>query len=195
MAIDPLQLVLTARDMVTDLPESVTLPRDAIHSIIPSAIAIWQLQTANDPEKRQNFIVESGTITMTNNVADLAAEIASKGFRMEFIHEGDIEISYAGTMNFTVKFIKTLDRFKIKGRQDAFFIKCYMSGTTLRFCKANSPWTEDWDTTFKIRSVVIPSDLTLLPPSVLPELAIVLADELRKTLPREKNLGLSRNIR
>lgn len=195
MAIDPLQLVLTARDMVTDLPESVTLPRDAIFSMIPSAIAIWQLQTANDPEKRQNFIVESGTITMTNNVADIASEIASKGFRMEFIHESDIEISYTGSTNFTVKFIKTLDRFKLRGRQDKFFVKCYMSGTTLRFCKANAAWTEDWDTTFKIRSVVIPSDLTSLSPSVLPEIAIVLADELRKMMPREKNFGLNRNIR
>ena len=191
MARNTEELVLMARDMLTDLPESVSIPRDMLYTLIKPAIALWQLQTNNDPARRQNFIVASNTQNIVANVCDLANAIDTYGFRMEFIKEGDIEITYAGQVNFTVKFINSLDRFKIRSRADKYFIKCYMSGTVLRFCAPDSAWSTAFAASFVLRSAVIPSDPASLNTGIMPEIAINIADLVRKQL-RMNNKGVER---
>lgn len=191
MAIDTEELVLMARDMLTDLPESVSIPRDMLFTLIKPAIALWQLQTNDDPARRQNFIVESNSQTITANVCDIATAIDTYGFRMDLIKEGDIEMTYAGEVSFKVKFFNSLDRFKLRGRQDKYFYKCYMSGTKLRFIEPGASSSDTFAGTFVIRSACIPSDPAALNQSVMPEIAINIADLVRKQI-RMNNKGAER---
>lgn len=180
-----------ARDLLTDLPESVTLPRDVLFSMIKPAIAIWQLQTNDDPQRRQNFIVASAPIAIAAGEADISAEVEAKGFRLDLIKESDIELPGSGEVNFAVKFMSSLDRFKMRGRQDRFFYKCYMSGTRLRFCEPGANWDDGYNGSLVLRSVVLPNDPGTMSKTLMPELAIVIADLARKQI-REQNRGLNR---
>lgn len=191
MAIDTEELILMARDMLTDLPESVSIPRDMLYTLIKPAIALWQLQTNDDPARRQNFIVASDAQVITDTVCNLSGAIDTFGFRMDMIKEGDIEIAYAGEVNFKVKFFNSLDRFKIRGRQDKYFYKCYISGTTLRFIQPGASATALFSGSFVLRSVVIPSDPASLNQAVMPEIAINIADLVRKQI-RMNNKGAER---
>lgn len=189
MAINPEELILAARDMLTELPESVIFSRDNLQGLIKPAIAVWQEQTNNDPQKRHDFIVESNDITIILGVADISTEVDATGFRVDFLKEGDIEIAYAKSPNFTVKFVNSLDRLKMKGRQDQFFMKVYLNGMEMRF---KEPGLADIDTlngTFRIRSVVIPSNLADLSRSVMPMIATVVADLAKKQF-AEKHRGV-----
>ena len=189
MAITVDELVFQAREQITGLPESVEFPRDAIRAVIPAAIAVWQERTNANPEKRQNFIRESAPITIVEDVADLESEVNAKGFRLEFIHGSDIEIAYDVEIPLPVKFVNTLDRFKLAGRQDAFFIKAYLSGTRLMF---RQPSGEAMNGSFTLRSAVLPTDLTQMNKAILPELATIVAELLKKRF-YQQNRGLDIN--
>jgi hypothetical protein len=194
MAITLDELVSASRELVTELPESVIFSYENIAALIPSAIALWQQKTNNDVSKRQAFIQESENISLTSVTgfgaeANILPQVDAKGFKLEFIKDSDIEIAYAtgGEPNFTVKFVPSLDRLKIFGRGDKFFIKAYLSGTNIKFRKSDGL---AFTGTMKIKSVVLPSDLTTLPASVKGDLALIVA-ELAKLEIREKNLGLN----
>lgn len=189
MAISIDELVFQAREQITGLPESVEFPRDAIRAVIPAAIAVWQERTNANPEKRQNFIRESSPITILANVADLESEVNAKGFRLEFISAADIEIAYETELRLPVKFVNSLSRLRLAGRQDRFFIKAYLSGTRLTFYQ---PSGEEVNGSFTLRSVVLPSDLTDMNESILPELATIVAELLKKRY-YQQNRGLDIN--
>lgn len=187
MSIDVNDLIFRAREQVTGLPESVEFPRDAVRAVIPSAIAVWQERTAADPEKRQNFIRESDPIVIdTDGVADIEEQVNAKGFRLEFINASDIELTYSADIKFSVKFVNSLDRFLMQGRQDAFFIKAYQSGPKIRF---RQPSGLPIEADLVLRSVVLPSDLEDMNASILPELATIVAEILKKRF-YNQNRGL-----
>lgn len=192
MAIDENILILTAREMVTELPESVDFSRESLRMMIKPAISIWQNQTNDDPQRRQNFIVESDAITIAAGQADLSTQIDTKGFRVDFIKESDIVIAYSGSgiINYKVKFVNDFDRLISPGRQDKFFILAYLSGKQITFKDAGQINVDTIGGSFKIRSVVIPSDLAGLPASVMPEIALVIADLCKKRI-KDQNRGLN----
>lgn len=177
--------------MVTELPESVTLSRENILACIPAAIALWQDRTANDPHKRIQWVVESDLISVTANVATIAAQMEAKNFRYEWLHESDIIVAYAAKgPSLTVKFVNSYDRLQMSGPQDSYFLLAYISTSgTITFKK---PGTSSWTASniFKIRSVSIPSELNSLPASVLPELMLVLAEILKAQF-RDQNRGVA----
>jgi hypothetical protein len=190
MAIDLNTLVLTAREQLTELPESVQFSRENLRALIAPAISAWQEQTNDDPNKRQPFIVESGAITIVNGLADILAEVEARGFRLDFIKDSDIEIAYAKTPVFQVKFVNSLDRLQMHGRQDRFLIKVYRSGTRFYFKDAGATDITSMNGSFTLRSVVIPNDPAQLPASVMPQIATAIADLARKQL-AQQNRGLN----
>lgn len=197
MAIDVEELILAARDMLTELPESVVFSRDNLLGLVKPAISLWQDQTNENPQKRQNFIVESAAVVVAAGVCDLAAEIDSKGFRLEFIKENDIALTITGGItqapDLMVKFVNSLNRLKMKGRQDRFFTLAYLSGTLITFKQAGSTAVDEIAGTLKLRSPVIPSDLSTMNKAVMYELAILVAD-LAKQQFRQQNRGLDKPV-
>lgn len=177
MAIDVNTLIFRAREQITGLPESVEFPRDAIYAVIPSAIAVWQERTNANHEKRQNFIRQSDPIAINDNVADIEEQVNLKGFRLEFINASDVEISYDAVVQLPLKFVNSLDRFNLVGRQDAFFIKAYQSGMKIRF---RQPSGDPIEQDLVIRSVVMPSNLEDMNEAILPELALIVAEIMKK---------------
>lgn len=184
------KLIFQAREQLTELPESVMLSRESLRALVPPAIALWQERTNGNLQKRQNFIRESGDIAVVDGVCDIAEVIDQFGFRLEFIRESDIEIEYPGTPAFQVKFVNSLDRLKMVGRQDKFFTLCYLSGTKMTFRYAGDAYIDSLNVSFKIRSVVFPTDLTDMNEALLPELSLVLA-ELAGNQLKEQNRGLN----
>lgn len=193
MAINTDELVLTARDLITELPESVIFSRENLFSLIKPAISLWQDQTNSDPQKRQNFIVESGLIFIASGIADLSSEIGLKGFRVEFIKDSDVTLSIAGVApqvpQLNVKFVNSVNRLAIVGRQDRFFHLVHLSGSRMTIRAAGSPSIAATNGTLTLRAPVIPSDLTTLNKPVMYEIAILLAD-LAKQQYKEQNRGL-----
>lgn len=193
MAIEIEKLILQARESVTELPESVTLSRESLYALIPQAILVWQERTNENPQKRQNFIRESGEISITDGTADIESEVNEKGFRLEYIKASDIEIATGQNPRFQVKFVNSLDRLRMAGIQDRFFILAYLSGYKITFKDAGEePGTMNG--AFTLRSVVLPTDLTDMNESVLPELALVLG-ELAKNQLAQQNRGLDREVK
>lgn len=90
-----------------------------------------------------------------------------------------------------MKFVNSLDRLKLVGRQDLFYCLAYMSGTRITFRYPGEADADTLNASFKIRSVVLPQDLTDMNEAILPELALVLA-ELAGHQIKEQNKGLNR---
>jgi hypothetical protein len=196
MAINAEDLILTARSMLTELPESVTLSRDALFDMIRPAIYLWQEKTNQDLGKRQNFIVQSEDIPIVNGVADIGNIVDKYGYRLDFLHESDIYMPYTGetNANYTVKFVNSLNRLQSVGRQDKFFILAYLSGKSITFKGPDEVGFGAMETTFQIRSVVLPSDLGEIPDALMPEIAVLLADLAAKQL-KQQNRGLDRPVK
>lgn len=190
MAIEQ-QSLLAVREMITELPESVTLSRENIMACVPAAIALWQDRTANDPHKRVQWFVESGNVSVAANVADISSIMETNGFRYEWLHESDILVSYAAKgPSLAVKFVNSYDRLKMTGPQDDYFLLAYVSTSgTITFKK---PGTSSWTASnvFKIRSVAVPGTLGAMPASILPELMLVLAEILKAQF-RDQNRGVA----
>jgi hypothetical protein len=196
MAIDSEDLILTARSMLTELPESVMLSRDNMFDQISPAISLWQERTNADLGKRQNFIRQSGDINIVDGVADISQAITDYGYRLDFLHDSDIYIPYTGerNANYTVQFVASLNRLMSIGRQDKFFVLAYLSGETITFKFPEEVGFGSIDATFQIRSVVIPGDLSKIPASVMPDIAVILADLASKQI-RQQNRGLDRPVK
>jgi hypothetical protein len=196
MAIDVEELILTARGMLTELPESVTLSRDNMFDIIRPAIQLWQEKTNMDIGKRQNFIVQSNDIDIVEGVADISTAIDTYGYRLDFLHESDIYLTYTGerNANYTVKFVASLNRLMSIGRQDKFFILAYLSGSVITFKSPDEVGFGSMDGAFQIRSVVIPNNLADMNRSVMPEIAVILADLASKQI-KQQNRGLDKPVK
>lgn len=188
MAIDLLQLILTAREMLTEEPEAVSYSRENLRALVRPAISLWQLQTNADITRRQNFIVDSAAIAIVDGVADIGPEVDAKGFRLDFIRESDIVLPYQ-LPTYTLKFVNSFDRLMSAGRQDKFYILAYLSGTRLTFREAGEVLIDTMNGDFILRSTVIPIDPSVMPVSVMPEIAMVIADLARARAPKE-NRGL-----
>lgn len=192
------KLIHLVREQITELPESVLFSRDNISSLIQPGIALWQEQTNNNKQKRHNFIQQE-SVPIANGAADLSSAIDNKGFRLEYIREGDLEITTRdATPNLTVKFVASLNRLKLPGRADKFFVLAYLSGTSIRFRDPDAASGEDPLLTMSgdavLRSVVLPNYLDGVPESIAPELALVIADLARKQF-LEQNRGLNLPIK
>ncbi len=192
MAIDIEQLILMAREQLSELPESVHYSRESLRALIKPAIALWQEETNANLQKRQSFIVPSAAIPVVAGVADLSSEIDDKGFRLDWIKESDIEIGYSPDQQppFTVKFVNSLDRLKMIGRQDRFFYLAYLSGKSLRFREPGQTATNTFNANIFIRSAVIPSDPASLDAGIMPDIATAIANLARQSQPRPENRGL-----
>lgn len=188
MAIDLSQLVLTAREMLSELPESVHFSRENLRALVKPAISLWQSQTNADITRRQNFIVDSAAINVVDGVADIGPEVDAKGFRLDFIRESDIVLPYQ-LPTYTVKFVNSFDRLMSTGRQDKFYILAYLSRTRLTFREAGEVLIDTMNGTFILRSTVIPVDPAVMPVSVMPEIAMVIAD-LARARESKENRGL-----
>lgn len=190
MAIDPEKLVLVCRDMLTELPESVTLSRDNIFSLIKPAISIWQDQTNNDPRKRQNFVVRSRNISIRTGIADIASAVDDGGFRIEFFADGDVSVTTQGITGYRpAKFVSSRDRLYRTGRQDRFRDLIYLQGLKL-LVKGKGQATPDTTTgSLVIASPVLPTDLSRFNEPVMYEIATVMADLAKKQLP-DRNIAL-----
>jgi hypothetical protein len=193
MAINTEELIFEARAMLTELPESVTLSRDNLFDMIRPAIQLWQEKTNADIGKRQNFIKQSTDINIVDGFADISTVVDSLGYRLDFLHESDIYVPYAGEVNanYTVKFVNSLNRLMSIGRQDKFFVLAFLSGSSITFKEPGEVGFGSMNGTFQIRSVVIPTDLTQMPASVMPEIAVILADLAAKQI-KQQNRGLDR---
>ncbi len=188
------ELVLQAREHLTELPESVIVSEDSLAALVPSAIAVWQLKTAKDRNKRQNFVVKSEPLTVTDGELDLSAAIETYGFRLDMLEEGDLEFTGSTDKKYGIKFIASRDRLKFPGIQDKFFTLAHLSGTTIQFrdpaaVSPANPLTS-LNGEIIIRSVVLPKELTDIPYTVLPELALELADLARRQF-NSQNRGLN----
>ena len=192
MPIDIKQLVLMAREQLSELSSAVHFSEENLYALIRPAIAMWQEETNNDPQKRQSFIVESGKISPVAGVYDLSDAIDTYGFRLDWLKESDIEIAYdpAQAPEFTVKFVNSLDRLKMVGRQDKFFHLAYLSGTNLRMRKAGSTTADAMMDDIVIRSAAIPSDPSELNAGIMPELSTAIANLARREIMAE-NRGLN----
>jgi hypothetical protein len=188
MAINEQELILTAREMLTELPEAVHFSRENLRALIQPAIWLWQEKINDDPRKREQFIVESDAITISQGQADISTEVDAKGFRLDFIRDSDIVIAY-GLPNYTVKFVNSLNRLSSIGRQDKFYVLAYMSGSHITFKDAGSVDIDDINGSFTLRSIALPTSLDALPSSAKAELSIILAD-LAKTEIGQQNRGL-----
>lgn len=193
MAINVEELLLTVRDLLTELPESVIFSRDSLLGMVKPAIAQWQDATNEDPQRRQNFIVESDPITIAAGVADLSAQVDAKGFRLEFVKENDIALTVTGyssqTPNYQVKLVNSLDRLMTKGRQDKFYHLAYLSGTKLTLRTAGTTVINGMAGSLKLRAPVIPADLATMNKPMMYELAAVIADMAKKQF-LQQNRGL-----
>jgi hypothetical protein len=193
MAIDPEKLVLTARDMLTELPESVTLSRDNLFGMIKPAISVWQDQTNNDPAKRQNFVVTSTDVDIEAGIAEyLPQGRRCKGFRVEFFADGDVSLTTDGVTGYRpAKFVSSRDRLYRNGRQDKFRDLIYLQGMQLLVKGKGETVPENTNGTLVIASPVIPSDLADINGAVMYEIATVMADLAKKQL-QQQNRGLDR---
>lgn len=188
MSINVEELILAARDILTEEPESAEYSRDALLGLVKPAIVAWQDQTNQDVQKRQNFVVQSAAITITNGIADLSTEIDSKGFRIEFIKDSDIEVAISGVSPISpeilVKLVSTKDRLNYRGRQDKFFVVGYLSGSRITFRAPGSGAINSLNGTMTLRAPVIPSDLTAMNKPIMYELAIVIAQMAKQKYER-----------
>lgn len=189
MAIVVNDLIMTAREILTELPESVHFSRESLRALVKPAISLWQDRTNADRNKRQNFVVTSNDISIIAGFADIATAVDAYGFRLEYIADADIVLPY-GEPNYRVKFVNSFDRLVSIGRQDKFFTLAYLSGTQITFREAGVVELGTLDGTFKIVSPVIPSNLATLNAGVMPEIAIAVADLARAQM-REQNRGLN----
>lgn len=187
MAIDVDQLVLLAREQLTELPESVIFSRENLRALVPSAVALWQEQTNSNHEKRHAFLKESDDIDVEANVADIADAVDEYGFRLDFIRDSDVLVSYDSPIKLRTVFVSSIDRLRMPGRQDRFFVLAYLRGTQIEFCHPNFI---EWSGTFRLRSVVIPFDLWEIPAPLAPELALVVAELARREF-TQQNRGLN----
>lgn len=193
MPIDPDLLILRTRDLLTDLPEAVTLPRDQLFSMIGPAIAVWQAEIERDPEKRQLFTVTTDNIVVVNNVADIADAVNDHNLRLDKIKDADIEVVSGATTRFEVKMVNSHDRLRVRSAADRFFAKAYLSGTRLTIVPPGASLTGAWGGEIRITGLSMPQDLEALPQSAEPDLAIIIADIARKTI-RQQNRGLDRPV-
>jgi hypothetical protein len=182
------ELVMRTREMLTDEPESALLPREQLIAVIPIAISEWQKKIVKDRAQLEAFRVETGEITIADGVADLSNEVNAKNIRLDLLTESDIEFVSGPTFPFikTVQFVRSYDRLTLGGIQDKFFILAFLSGYQLRFRNPDtSPGDDATQTltgTFKIRGISIPNDLEDVPETMTGDIAVILADLLRKRI-------------
>lgn len=191
--INPEELVLMARDGLTELPESVIFSRENLRGLIPQAIALWQERTNSNPEKRHPFLVLSDNIKIQSGVADISEAVEDFGYKLEYISDSDIIITGENLPRKKVNFVYSWDRLVSPGIQDKFFILGYLEGMTITF--RNPVVIPDQDplktlnAQFKLNSVVLPNSLEDTPKSVIADLALALA-EIAKGQYRQQNKGI-----
>ena len=188
------EIVFAAREQLTELPESVTLSRQSLRAMVPASIALWQNEINANPARRHNFLQRSPNIRIASGVADISQVVETMGYRLDFIHESDIEIAYSKQPVLHVRFVNSKNRLYLGSRQDRFYVLAYLTGTKITFrdpdAAANVDATATMNGQFTMRSVVLPTDLSKMPRSVLPDLAVALADLARQQL-REQNRGVN----
>ena len=173
--IDTETLILRAREHLTELPESVIFSRENLIALLPSAISAWQTETNQNKTRRQAFVIESDPVEISDGEADLTDEFDDKGFRLDFLLEGDISLLTDGkAAAFNIKFVPSRDRLALIGRQDKFFTLAYLSGTRI-YLRSGTGASGELNGELLIRSVVLPADLEEFPSYIEPELATALA--------------------
>ena len=194
--IDSLELILLARDGLTELPESVIFSRENLLGLIPQAITLWQDRTNANPEKRHNFLILSDNISIRNSAADISEALDEFGYRVEYIAGSDVLLEGTNLPKKKVTFVNSWDRLAHPGRQDKFSNLAYLQGKIITFrnplATGNTDPLKSLNARFKLNSVVIPNDLNEIPNSVMSDLALILA-EIAKGEFRQQNRGLDIN--
>lgn len=186
---DKALLISRARVLLTEQPQSVRYDNTTIERAIPSAIADLQAEIQGQPAKWIDFTVETGDISIIDNVADISTEANGNGLLLSKIKNSTIIVSYveSPTMQ-TVQWVNSMDRLTLGGIADDYFIKAFINGSAITF---KHPKEDPWNSTFKIKSAAIPSDLSVLPASLVGDVARSLVRVLKFTLaPNEPGMSI-----
>lgn len=194
MAIDTEELVLSARSLLTSEDAALKFPLSDFYAALPLTVDAWNQRNRELEAKGlgRKIPVTTSTIRIINGQANVKTAIEAVGMLPEKVKQAEIFLTYGATPPLSVRFVNSRDRLNFTGTQDKFFINAHFDGDKMFFAPVADTPLNNVD--FTITADGNPTSIDAMPADVSGEIAIILAELMRKYNTDTEHKGVQRRM-